>query len=61
VYLGFDPVRVEDMADDNSERIEALVDATERAVKTGDFVATPGTVCAGCAHRTHCAFAVVTA
>ncbi len=60
VYLGYDPIRVDEVETDHA-RIGALVDALaaamENALVSGEFVATPGVVCATCAHRTHCSFA----
>jgi len=57
VYLGLDPVAVEDVKTTH-EHFDALVSAMERSLESGEFEAKPGTVCAACAHRAHCEFAV---
>jgi CRISPR/Cas system-associated exonuclease Cas4 (RecB family) len=57
VYLGLEPVDVETVETD-TERFDSLVGAMERSLESGVFEAKPGKVCAGCAHRTVCAYAV---
>jgi RecB family exonuclease len=56
VYLGFDPIRVDDVVTEHA-RIDELVGAMGKSFESGKFDATPGKVCAACEHRTHCAFA----
>jgi len=57
VYLGHDPVRVEEVETDY-HRIDAIVAAMEKALRTGDFAAQPGDVCATCPHRSVCEYSV---
>jgi ATP-dependent exoDNAse (exonuclease V) beta subunit len=59
VYLGYDPIRVEEVETDHA-RIGALVDAMAKSLESEEFTAKPGDVCATCEHRSHCAFAAVT-
>jgi CRISPR/Cas system-associated exonuclease Cas4 (RecB family) len=57
VYLGLEPVDVETVETEH-ERFDALVAAMERSLESGAFEAKPGAVCAACAHRSVCEFAV---
>jgi superfamily I DNA/RNA helicase len=59
VYLGFDPIRVDDVETDHA-RIGELVDAMGKSFATGTFDAKPGIVCTSCEHRSHCEFALAT-
>ncbi len=55
-YLRENGANVVDVTPDDG--LEGRVGAIDAAIAAGEFVATPGAVCAACPHRAVCAFAV---